>query len=291
MADVLHGWSVDVEDWFHILDCEGAPDPAQWDRSESRVGLGTRRMLDLLDRFGYRATFFCLGWIARKAPDLIAEIAARGHEIGSHGDMHRLVHGLDRDSFARDLDDSLASLTRATGQDVKAFRAPGFSIGDGETWALPILASRGITLDASLFLADRAHGGMRLQRTRPFDLILHDGRSLTEVPTVPRQTLGRDVPFSGGGYLRLLPGPVLTRAFAEFDHAGRPVIAYVHPRELDPDQPRMALPARRRFKYYVGLDTVTAKIERLFQQFRFGTLSQVAAACARDRPVYVGRVG
>jgi polysaccharide deacetylase family protein (PEP-CTERM system associated) len=290
MAQVLHGWSVDVEDWFHILDCDGAPDPEQWDRTESRVGIGTRRMLDLLDRFHYRATFFCLGWIARKAPELVAEIAARGHEIGSHGDMHRLVHTLDRDTFARDLDASLESLKRACGHDIHAFRAPGFSIGDGETWALPILASRGITLDASLFLARRAHGGMRLERTRPFDLVLHDGRVLTEVPTVPRILFGREVPFSGGGYLRLLPIPVLVRAFAEFDETRRPVIAYVHPRELDPQQPRMDLPARRRFKYYVGLDTVTAKIERLFEQFHFGTLSEVAAACPRDRPVHVGRL-
>lgn len=289
-ARTLHGWSVDVEDWFHILDCEGAPDPGQWSHLPPRVGLGVRRMLDLLDQAGYKATFFCLGWIARQHPDLIAEIADRGHEIGSHSDLHRLVHTLDRDTFARDLDDSLNSIGRVIGRDVKAFRAPGFSIGDGETWALPILASRGITLDASLFLADRAHGGLMLQRTRPFDLILHDGRSLVEVPTVPLHVLGREIPFSGGGYLRLLPAQLLERAFAVCEARGQPVTAYLHPRELDPDQPRMALPARRRFKYYVGLDTVTDKIERLFRKFRFGTLSAVAAAASRDRPVYVGRV-
>ena len=289
-SSLLHGWSVDVEDWFHILDCQGAPDPAQWDAMPARVEIGTRRMLDLLDQFGHSATFFSLGWIARKHPELIAEIVERGHELGSHGDMHRLVHTLDRDTFARDLDDSLESLRRAAGKDVKAFRAPGFSIGDGETWALPILASRGITLDASLFLAERAHGGMLLKRKLPFDLVLHDGQRLTEVPTVPRMVLGRELPFSGGGYLRLLPSWILTRAFAEFEQEQRPVIAYVHPRELDPQQPRMDLPARRKFKYYVGLDTVTAKIESLFKQFRFGTLSEVAAASPRDKPVYVGRV-
>lgn len=287
---VLHGFSVDVEDWFHILDCEGAPEPDGWEALEPRVGPPTRKLLDLLDRHGVKATFFCLGWVAERHPNLIAEIASRGHEVGSHGHLHGLVYQLGRDGFARDLDQSLEALKKATGQDVKAFRAPGFSIGDGETWALPVLASRGITLDASLFLADRAHGGLKLRRNRPFDLVLDDGRTLTEVPTVPRAVLGRELPFSGGGYLRLLPLPLLNDSFRAFEAAGVPAIAYLHPRELDPDQPRMDLPWRRRFKYYVGLHTVEAKLEALLSRFRFGTLSEVAAEAGRDRPVFVGDV-
>ena len=167
MGSVVHGWSIDVEDWFHILDASGAPDPSSWAQLPSRVAIGTRRMLDLLDRHRVRATFFTLGWIAERHPELIAEIAARGHEVGSHGHLHRLVHQGSRDDFARDLDASLHAISRAIGRPVKAFRAPGFSIGDGETWALPVLASRGITLDASLFLAHHGHGGIVLRRERP----------------------------------------------------------------------------------------------------------------------------
>jgi polysaccharide deacetylase family protein (PEP-CTERM system associated) len=288
MGNVLHGWSIDVEDWFHILDASGAPAPTSWDRQPARVAIGTRRMLDLLDRHRVRATFFTLGWIAQRHPDLVAEIADRGHEVGSHGHLHQLVHQQTRDAFARDLDASLEAIGRATGRAVTSFRAPGFSIGDGETWALPVLASRGITLDASFFLASHGHGGIVLRRERPFELVLADGRRLLEVPTVPWRVAGRALPFAGGGYLRLLPPQVLRKAFSDFEARGLPVCAYLHPRELDPEQPRMPLHWRRRFKYYVGLDTVAAKVDALMSEFRFGSLREMAGH-RLDPPVHVGQ--
>jgi polysaccharide deacetylase family protein (PEP-CTERM system associated) len=284
---VTHGWSIDVEDWFHILEYAGAPDPAAWRRQERRVHIGTRRMLDLLDQRGVKATFFILGWVAEVAPELVAEIAARGHDIGSHGHLHQLVQHLGPDGFARDLDQSLAALSRAAGRDITSFRAPGFSISPAETWALPILASRGITLDSSLFLTHRAHGGFPLDRRRPFDIHLPDGRTILEVPVVPLRVAGRELAFSGGGYLRLLPSPVLRTAFAACDLQRTPAVLYLHPRELDPDQPRMHLPPARRFKYYVGLDSVQAKVGTLLDSFRFGTLAQVAARTPRDLPLHV----
>ena len=281
----LHGFSVDVEDWFHILDCEGAPSPDTWADNEDRVAIGTLKVLDLLDTYRCKATFFVLGWVARRHPELVAEMAARGHEVGSHGDEHALVSGLDRDGFARDLDRSLAAISAAAGVDVHAFRAPGFSIGWDQTWAFEVLASRGITLDSSLFLAARAHGGMALQRTRPFAIELADGRSLLEVPVVPLRVGSLTLPYSGGGYLRLLPIDALDRLFYQAGLRGESAIAYLHPRELDPGQPRMDLPAARRFKYYVGLADVQRKLERLFSRHRFGTLSAVAASSRLDEPL------
>lgn len=288
-APVLHGFSVDVEDWFHILEYAGAPDPSAWAAQEARVAVGTDRLLALLARHRIRATFFVLGWIAERHPEVVARIAAAGHELGSHGHLHRLVSHLDRDAFARDLDASLEAIERAAGRKAVAFRAPGFSIGPNEMWALAILVSRGINLDASLFLANRAHGGFRLDRTRPFAIVLPDGRSLTEVPTVPRRLAGHELPFSGGGYLRLLPAWFLAQGFASFEARGDPVVAYLHPREMDPDQPRMALPPLRKFKYYVGLNGVEAKLEALFTRFRFGCLGDVVAATRPDLPLHLDR--
>ncbi len=284
-SPVLHGWSIDVEDWFHILEYDRAPDPAAWRRQERRVHIGTQRMLDALDVRGVKATFFVLGWIAEVAPELVAEIARRGHDVGSHGHMHRLLQHLGPDDFARDLDHSLTALERATKREITSFRAPGFSLGPNETWALPILASRGIRLDSSLFLTTRAHGGYPLERSRPFDIVLGDGRTILEVPVVPLRVGNRDLAFSGGGYLRLLPKPVLQAAFQTCELRKTPAVLYLHPRELDPDQPRMRLPLARRFKYYVGLDGVADKVAMLLDRFHFGTLAHVAAATPRDLPL------
>jgi polysaccharide deacetylase family protein (PEP-CTERM system associated) len=287
---VTHGWSIDVEDWFHILDYDRAPDPAAWRRQERRVHIGTECMLAALDRRGVKATFFVLGWVAEVAPDLVAEIARRGHDVGSHGHLHQLLPHLGPDEFARDLDASLQAITRATRRDVTSFRAPGFSLGPQETWALPILASRGITLDSSFFLTERAHGGFPLDRTRPFEIVLSSGHTILEVPVVPLHVGHRDFAFSGGGYLRLLPKPVLQAAFQACELRQTPAILYLHPRELDPDQPRMRLPLTRRFKYYVGLDGVADKVAMLLDRFHFGTLAQVASQTPRDLPLVLDGV-
>ncbi len=290
--DVLHGFSVDVEDWFHILDCEGSPDTSAWKSLEERVVASTTRFLDLLDVHGHKATFFVLGWVAEQHPELIAEIAHRGHEVGSHSYAHRMVHSLSVDDFAKDLDRSLTTITAATGKDVHAFRAPGFSIGENEVWAFKVLAQRGIKLDASLFLAPRAHGGFSLQRDGPFELVLDNGDRLTEVPIIPWSpplSLNSKIslPYSGGGYLRLLPTAMLCGLFGQADRNGRPVVTYMHPRELDPDQPRMELPPWRAFKYYVGLNSVHDKLDKLFSRFRFGTLSEVANHVTLDAPLHL----
>ncbi|MBM4343602.1 MAG: polysaccharide deacetylase family protein [Deltaproteobacteria bacterium] len=283
----MHGITVDVEDWFHVLEAAEAPQPAAWARQESRVAANTLRLLDLFDGRGVRATFFCLGWVAETVPDLIGEIARRGHEIGSHGHLHQLIGELGRDGFARDLDRSLEALHKAGAGAVRLFRAPGFSLGKAQGWALPVLVSRGITVDASMFLARRAHGGYALKRRRPFDVVLPDGRTLTEAPTVPLYLGDRALPFAGGGYLRLLPWPALRACWEAAQWAGNPVLAYVHPREIDPGQPRMPLSAKRRFKYYVGLSTTLPKLERLLGRYRFGSIGQVIAAHAKDHALHL----
>ena len=285
----VHGFSIDVEDWFHILDCDGAPDPTAWAGLDSRVERCTTTLLDLLDRHGHHATFFVLGWVAERHPAIVAEIVRRGHEVGSHSYGHELVWRLGPDAFRRDLDRSLQALAAAGAPDVRAFRAPGFSIGPDQAWAFDILAAAGITLDASLFLSNRAHGGWPLARRRPFEVWTASGARIMEVPVVPLRVGGAELPYSGGGYLRLLPLPVLKALFGHADHAEEPVIAYLHPREIDPQQPRMQLPPARRFKYYVGLDTVQAKLDALFAAYRFETLRVVAERVSKDPPLVLAR--
>lgn len=283
---VLHGLSVDVEDWFHILDCDRSPQITQWDSLESRVTFSTGRLLDFLSQYCIRATFFFLGWVAERYPELVKQVVERGHEIGSHGHMHKMVSDLTPDEFARDLDTSLVAISRASGCDVRAYRAPGFSISHREFWAFEILVSRGIHLDSSLFLGPHAHGGLLLKRNRPFELVLPNGRRLVEVPVVPCPLLGWNLPFSGGGYLRLLPTPLIRPLFKIAERYG-PVITYIHSRDFDPEQPKMNLSRNRSFKYYVGLKTFSIKFEQLVKSFHFSTFGDVVMNTQLDKPLYI----
>lgn len=284
---VLHGLSVDVEDWFHILDCDTAPKLAQWDYLESRVTLSTSRLLDFLEHHRIRATFFILGWVAQRYPEIVKQVVERGHEIGSHGHKHLIVSNLTYDEFARDLDASLMAISRASGRDVHAFRAPGFSITHREFWAFKILVSRGIYLDSSMFLGRHTHGGLSLKRNRPFEIVLPSGHKLIEVPIVPCPLSIWNLPFSGGGYLRLIPTQLLKPLFKIAEFNSSPVITYIHSRYFDTKQPRMNLPLIRYFKYYVGLKNLPKKLEQLLTTFRFSSLEDVVKNTHFDRPLYI----
>lgn len=283
----FHGLSIDVEDWFHILDCHRAPTLSDWDSLEVRVIHNTAFILDILNRYQLKATFFILGWAAQRYPDLVTQIVDQGHEIGSHGHFHRIVSTLTPDEFARDLDASLAAIERAANRDVQAYRAPGFSITPNELWTFEILASRGIHLDSSLFLAPHAHGGFTLHRKRPFEILLPSGRKITEVPIVPYWIGNVTIPFSGGGYLRLFPTAIAKRLFQLAEQTKTTIVTYLHPRDFDANQPRMALSAIRYFKYYVGLKTFPRKFETLLRTVHFNSLGTVAATTQLDQPLLI----
>lgn len=286
-SDQFHGLSIDVEDWFHILDCQIAPTRSDWESLEVRVIHNTTAILDLLNRYQLKATFFILGWTAERYPDLVRQIVDQGHEIGSHGHHHRIVSRLTPDEFARDLDASLTAIERAANRQVHAYRAPGFSITPNEVWAFEILVSRGIDLDSSLFLAPHAHGGFTLDRKRPFEILLPSGRKLTEVPIIPYWIGNVKVPFSGGGYLRLLPTAIAKCFFQLADHTKSTIVTYLHPRDLDANQPRMTLPPLRYFKHYVGLNTFPHKLETLLTTVPFHSLRTVATSTQFDQPLLI----
>jgi polysaccharide deacetylase family protein (PEP-CTERM system associated) len=280
---LANAFTVDVEEWFHILDAEEAPDPKSWESLESRVEIGTERLLELLDTAGVRATFFFLSWVAERHPELVRRVAEGGHEIATHGYAHRLVYRGDAASFREDTRRARGVLEDITGRPVEGYRAAGFSITRETPWAFDVLAEEGFRYDSSVFPAKRAHGGLDLDRERPFRIAGPSGPELWEFPIVPARfgpgPGSLRIPFAGGGYLRLWPLGLLLRAARGLNRRGVPVTWYLHPREVDVEQPRLQLPWRRRFKYYVNLAGTTQKLQRLLE--RAGPFEPLAELCAR----------
>lgn len=263
---IVHAMSFDIEDWFHLVQIDGL-EAEHWDdltRRHTLVERYTDRILEMLAAADTKATFFVLGWIAEKYPDLVRRIAQAGHELASHGHMHDRVGPLGRAGFAQDIAQSIEAIGDASGVRVRGYRAPSFSITPGCEWAFDVLAEVGIEWDSSLFPAPRGHGGYPCPR-EPHVLRSPGGASMRELPMSVWSPLGGPVRlgFSGGGYLRLLPYGVLGRAMASEARQGRGTVVYLHPRDLAADCPRWPMPPHRRFKCYVGLASTERKLERL----------------------------
>jgi polysaccharide deacetylase family protein (PEP-CTERM system associated) len=271
--------TVDVEDWFHLLEHPLTDDVASWDSFERRVEPATERILDELNRRGIRATFFCLGWIAERYPGIVRKIAEGGHEIGSHSYAHQLVHRQDRQAFAADLARSIALLADVTGAPVRAYRAPGFSITRDCLWAFEIMAGQGIEIDCSVFPSPRAHGGLEGFCAEPA-VIRTPGGALKELPMTMGRIMGRPLAFSGGGYFRLLPRAVIDHQMAAQGYT----MTYFHPRDFDAGQPVLpGLSPARRFKSYVGLRGAWAKFLRMLDAFSFVSVGEAAASIDWDK--------
>jgi polysaccharide deacetylase family protein (PEP-CTERM system associated) len=263
----------DIEEWFHILDTNVSRNETYWNHYESRIHANMERILDLLDRHQQRATFFCLGWIARKYPEVVRAIDKKGFEIGSHSDMHQLVYELGPDGFKSDLEKSLGALQECIGKKTTLFRAPGFSIGKKTPWAFDILASCGIETDCSVFPAHHGHGGFKEYGHATPSIISVNGAEIKEFPINLFSLWGKAVIFSGGGYFRLLPYAVLSPLFQRSPY----VMTYFHPRDFDASQPLIpGLPWRRRFKSYFGLKGALSKLDRLLGEFTFTDLQSAS---------------
>jgi polysaccharide deacetylase family protein (PEP-CTERM system associated) len=265
----VHILSVDVEDYFQVEAFADIVDRSQWEQFESRVEVNTRRMLDLLDEAGATATFFALGWIAERHPRLLKDIAARGHELGCHSYWHRLVHTLSRDEFADDTRLAKDRIEQAAGVRVIGYRAPTFSITKRSLWALEVLAAAGFVYDSSIFPIRHDVYGIPDAPRAPFRVSTPAGDLLEFPITTFRLPGAPNLPVGGGGFLRLLPLAYtrygLRRAAAE----GLPVVLYVHPWELDPDQPRIAGRLRSRLRHYTGLSRTAARLKAVLQDGRF----------------------
>ncbi len=268
-----HFFSVDVEEHFHAHVFERAIPRDSWDSQPSRVAAATDRLLDLLARHNVNGTFFVLGWVARRSPDLVRRIAGAGHEIGSHTWSHPRVSTLTPATFGEELRSSKAILEDLSGQPVLGFRAPSFSILPGMEWAFDTLLEQGFTYDSSLFPIRRPDYGWPGSPTHPHQ-ITRPGGALLELPMATTTLLGAVVPAAGGAYLRHFPFWIIRRAFAGAARDGAPAMLYVHPWEVDLEQPRIPVSRLTRARHYGGLERTLPRLARLLEQFRFGSVKE-----------------
>lgn len=256
----------DIEEWFHILDIDSTSTEQEWSRYESRIHRNTDRIIELLYEKDQKATFFCLGWIAKKYPEIIKKIDSQGHEIASHSDMHQLIFQKSKSDFAHDLDRSIKRLQDLTGKRIRAFRSPGFSLREDTKWVFEILIEYGIEIDCSVFPAKRGHGGFETFGSSLPCLIEVNGLTIKEFPVNPYKIMRKPVVFSGGGYFRLFPYWVIRNMFKKTDY----VMTYFHPRDFDNLQPRIKeLSLLRKFKSYYGLKAAYKKFDNLLTDFDF----------------------
>jgi peptidoglycan-N-acetylglucosamine deacetylase len=259
----------DIEDWFHILDHPSTRNEDSWLKFDSRIEENVERIMELLKSKNQAATFFCLGWICRKYPQMVRQISDSGHEIGCHSDMHTLIFEQDRDSFRTDLERSKKTIEDCTGQKVTSYRTPGFSITRETQWAFSVLAESGITCDSSVFPARRGHGGFpEIKLSTPF-MIEAEGAEIMEFPVNVHTWMGRKIAFTGGGYFRLFP----YRMIRHWSEKSPYMLSYFHPRDFDPGQPMLRdLPLFRKFKSYYGLKSCFAKFIRWTNEYSFTDL-------------------
>lgn len=279
--------SVDVEDWYHILDVSSAPPMESWQTLPSRVEMNFRRLLDLFEERQAHASCFFLGWVAERFPQLVREAARRGHEIASHGYAHKLVHRMTRDEFYADAVRARKILEDVSGTAVEGFRSAGFSVTEDTPWFFAAVAEAGYQYDSSIFPARHGHGGMRGSCREPYR-VAGEGANLIEFPISVADLFGKPMCFFGGGYLRLFPYALIRRMARRVLAEGRPVVYYVHPREIDPAHPRLPMSAVRRFKSYVNLHSTEVKLRRILREFPIVTFREYLAMNAAVRgPAYV----
>jgi polysaccharide deacetylase family protein (PEP-CTERM system associated) len=266
-------FSIDVEEHFQANAFDRAVSREDWDRQPSRVEGNTERLLDLLGRTGARATCFVLGWVAERHPALVRRIAAEGHEVASHGWWHRRIGSLTPEELRQEVRDSKRLLEDLTGKPVDGFRAPSFSITPGREWAFDVLLEEGYTYDSSLFPIRRPDYGYPASPVVPHEIRRPSG-VLLEIPMATARVFGMRIPAAGGGYLRQLPYALIQRAARDAVARRRPGMFYIHPWEIDPDQPRFPVGLLTRVRHYGGLEKTLGHLERLLTEFRFTSVAE-----------------
>lgn len=273
---VTHAMTVDVEDYFHVAAFFDVIQPQDWDRWPSRVVPNTDRLLELFDNAGVKATFFILGWVAEREPDLVQRIHAAGHEVASHGYSHQFIYRQSPEVFHEETRRSKRILEDLIQAPVNGYRAASYSITRRSLWALDSLAELGFTWDSSIFPTRHDNYGIPGSPEEPYKIITRSGAELTEFPLTTAKVLGQSVPAAGGGYFRQYPYALSRWLFRRASDNGRkPQIFYLHPWEIDPEQPRIPDASRfSRFRHYTNLHRCMPRLERMISDFPFGTISQ-----------------
>ena len=255
--------SIDVEEWFHPEAVHHLFEPETWDELSARVDRNVDILLELFAKRNATATFFVLGWVARKYPELIKKIVEAGHEIASHGDNHQMVTKLDADTFREDLTNSIKSLEDVSGQKVYGFRAPTFSIVKETQWAWDIILELGLEYDSSVFPIYHDRYGVPDAPRYPYIVATMDQKTLVEFPMPTLKIFKKNIPFGGGGYLRIFPLQFTKYAIKKFNKDNQPVIFYAHPWEFDIGQPRLKLGMIQTWRHYYNIKNNFHKLDSL----------------------------
>lgn len=271
--------SVDVEDYYQVEAFADRVSRSSWDAWPSRVVDNTKRTMDLLDRHNVKATFFIVGWVADKFPELVRDAKSRGHELACHSYWHRTIYSLQPEEFREDIRMCRTAIEQAAGDRVVGFRAPSWSITRTCMWALDILAEEGFTYDSSIYpIVHDLYGVPGAQRF-PYTHQLPNGHELPEYPPATVQRFGVNLPAAGGGYLRILPWQYTRWVMRQLERESpHPVVVYFHPWEIDPEQPRIQGKLKSRFRHYTNLGKMEDRLSKLMQTFAFQPFREVIAA-------------
>ena len=277
MSMVVNAMTIDVEDYFQVSAFDDVVKREDWETHPSRVVSNTTRLLQVFDQYSIKGTFFVLGWVADRFPGLVRDIAAAGHELASHGYGHRIVYSQTPDEFREDVRRAKRTIEDVSGQVVGGYRAPSFSITKKSLWALDVLVEEGYRYDASIFPIRHDRYGIP-DAPRHRHVLTRPGGTLTEAPGSTVRVLGSNLPVAGGGYFRILPYWWTRWGIARLNRTeSQPAVFYLHPWEIDPDQPRLAGSRLSCFRHYRNLDKAEDRLKRLLTDFRFGMLKDVIA--------------
>ncbi|MHC4401508.1 MAG: XrtA system polysaccharide deacetylase [Planctomycetota bacterium] len=280
-GDMRNAFTVDVEDYFHVQSFADRIDPETWDQYESRVVANTERVLKMLDDRQVFGTFFVLGWVADRFPGLVRRIHDAGHEIGCHSYWHRLIYEMTPEEFRGDVRQAKNVIEQITGEPVTAFRAPSFSITARSLWALEVLIEEGFRYDSSIFPVYHDKYGIPDAERFPHRIETEQG-ALWEFPPSVHRLWKWNLPVAGGGYFRLYPLGLSMRLLGRINRVEKePFMFYIHPWELDPEQPRLPGSLRSRFRHYQNLGTTASKLDGLLKRFRMAPLGEVLRESAR----------
>ncbi len=272
---ILNALTIDVEEWFHVSLFRRKIRREDWDSLKSTVIDNTCLVLKILAEKNVRATFFILGWVAERYPEIVIAIQEQGHEIGSHTYSHQIIYEQSRQEFTADVQRSLVILRNLTLESVSSFRAPSYSITRASLWAWEALADLGLTCDSSIFPVKHDLYGIPDAPRFPFYINLKNRSRLVEVPLSTIQLRGKNIPMAGGGYLRLYPYWFIRNSLRRINREGKPAIIYFHPWELAPDLPRLKIGFLKELRHYGNLNLMEMKLRRLLDEFSFGPLREV----------------
>jgi polysaccharide deacetylase family protein (PEP-CTERM system associated) len=276
---VTHVLSVDVEDYYMVEAFAKSVRRDEWGKWPSRVVESTLRTLDLFDRHKVKATFFFVGWVAERFPELVREVHLRGHELACHSYWHRTVYSLTPGQFRTDTRAAVRAIEDAAGVKVYGYRAPSWSITKNCMWALDILSEEGFTYDSSIYPIRHDLYGVPGAQRFPYTRSCANGCALKEFPPATLRILGQNLPAAGGGYLRIFPLAYTHWTFRKFEETYRQsVVVYLHPWELDPEQPRIRDTLKSRLRHYTNIRGMKGRLDSILSRYQFGTFNEAIKA-------------